>query len=320
MPNYPKTRPAVETMPATRNGVGPGELHPALVPAFDRLMRLHQEALPTIPKYERMRQAIAEVRRVDEAKDIKDKADALRAYARMRHDVELEMWLTEIKLRAIRRIGELSRDLEKFPGRPRKNNIAGAGKNYKASVLKKAGISTSAAHRAEKISDIPFQQFEALFTTARAERKVVTIEQLLLSVGTRQKVDRRARGLGWRHELEHSCAPDTTKPNKLQRLRAQIKKNLSVSQRFQLLLIMLADLSGETATARVTFIEKWYLKLLVRLIDQDAIEAVLERIFELPRERDRERYLENLVKEDDEPFLAVHPADDLRPFLNDRKQ
>jgi len=59
----------------------------------------------------------------------------------------------------------------------------------------------------------------------------------------------------------------------LQRLRTQIKKNLSVSQRFQLLLIMLADLSGETATARVTFIEKWYLKLLVRLIDQDAIEA-----------------------------------------------
>jgi hypothetical protein len=42
---------------------------------------------------------------------------------------------------------------------------------------------------------------------------------------------------------------------------------------------------------------------------------VLERIFELPRERDRQRYLENLVKEDDEPFLAVHPADNLEPLV-----
>ena len=57
MVNYPKKPP-----------VGADEVHPALMTAWDRLIELHREPLPTIPKYERMRQAIAEVRSVDEAK------------------------------------------------------------------------------------------------------------------------------------------------------------------------------------------------------------------------------------------------------------
>jgi hypothetical protein len=44
---------------------------------------------------------------VDEVKDIRDKAEAVRAYARQAKDDEMLQWATEIKIRAGRRTGEL---------------------------------------------------------------------------------------------------------------------------------------------------------------------------------------------------------------------
>jgi hypothetical protein len=51
-----------------------------------------------------------------EAAEIKDKAAALQAYARQREDRDLEVWMSEIKLRASVRIGELVRELETAQG------------------------------------------------------------------------------------------------------------------------------------------------------------------------------------------------------------
>jgi hypothetical protein len=99
------------------------EVHPSLASNWDRAKQIHQTPLPaTIPQYEQFRVQLANIHRIDEAADIKDKAEALRAYARIRHDTEAECQLAEIKLRAFRRIGELSRKLEKFPGRPGKKS------------------------------------------------------------------------------------------------------------------------------------------------------------------------------------------------------
>jgi hypothetical protein len=61
---------------------------------------------------------IAECARIDEAAEIKDKAAALAAYARQRDDTEKEVWTSEIRLRACRRIGEISISLEKVPPGP----------------------------------------------------------------------------------------------------------------------------------------------------------------------------------------------------------
>jgi len=65
--------------------------------------------------YNNFRRELAEASRVDEAKDIYDKSEALRVYCHQIKDVDAEAQLAEIKIRARARIGELSAKLEKAP-------------------------------------------------------------------------------------------------------------------------------------------------------------------------------------------------------------
>jgi hypothetical protein len=110
--------------------------------------------------YEAAKQALAECTRVDECKDWADKAAALRSYARQRDDQTLLNLAQRIQLRAIRRIGELSKHLAIEQPRDESGRLASSGKTAKSAVLRCAGISTSAAHRAERLADIPNDEFE----------------------------------------------------------------------------------------------------------------------------------------------------------------
>src|SRR5262245_54136444 len=64
-----------------------------------------------LKKYNAARNALADARRIDEVKDIRDKAMALELYAYQARDGQLAADATEIKMRATRRVGELMSEL-----------------------------------------------------------------------------------------------------------------------------------------------------------------------------------------------------------------
>jgi len=74
--------------------------------------------VPAVPdvhliRYDAMRPAIAACHRVDEVKEIRDKSQALIAYAKQAKDKEMIAWVSEIKVRAERKAGELTREMPK---------------------------------------------------------------------------------------------------------------------------------------------------------------------------------------------------------------
>ena len=114
--------------------------------------------------FDQARQALAKAKTVDEVKEIRDKAEALRLYTRQAGEgLEMQNWCAEIKLRAERRAGELlrERDTDLHP--------------VSRERLLPEGISHIQSHRWQAIAELPDDAFEShIAKTKGAEKELTT--------------------------------------------------------------------------------------------------------------------------------------------------
>jgi len=128
-------------------------------------------------KYEAARQALAEAHRVDEAKDIRDKAVALAAYARQAQDRDMIAWATEIKIRAERRTGELL--LKTAEAEQRNTGGKPSSRNDGLPTLKKFKILPDQSSDWQKLAAIREAEFERRIKAASGDPSTMTTAKIL---------------------------------------------------------------------------------------------------------------------------------------------
>lgn len=118
--------------------------------------------------YKAAKTALAKVVKIDEAKDIRDKALAMQSYAKQAKDEEFFNYATEIRRRAERRMGQLMTELPKATGTrgqlTSRGVIGGLSEippiNGQPPSLKAQGIGKTLADRARKLAAMPEDEFE----------------------------------------------------------------------------------------------------------------------------------------------------------------
>ena len=139
-------------------------------------------------KWNKARQAIVEAKTVDEVKVIKDKAEAMRAYAKqVGESLEVQNDICEIKLRAERRMGEMLKEMPKSKGgeqhhkEPTGNIVSPV-----QPTLQDMGIEKHESARYQKIADLSEEKFEEIIKETKQEEKELT-EALMLK--TAKKIE-----------------------------------------------------------------------------------------------------------------------------------
>jgi len=133
-------------------------------------------------KWNQAKTAIAACETVDEVIHIKDKAEAMRAYAKqIGEGLEMQNSLAEIKLRAERRAGEILKESE-MRGRPKKGDTM--------SPLKEYGIQKKESSRWQSIANIPEPKFEEIIIETQQAQKELTETMMLKVEKELKKADR----------------------------------------------------------------------------------------------------------------------------------
>jgi protein gp37 len=119
--------------------------------------------MTTLVKYQAAKRALAQAVRVDEAKDIRDKAVAMKEYARQANDPQLIQWATEIKIRAERRTGQLLKETAATGQRQtqaRGGSTVSPRRDTVPPTLKDLGITRNQSSDWQKLAALPEKEFE----------------------------------------------------------------------------------------------------------------------------------------------------------------
>jgi hypothetical protein len=117
---------------------------------------------PLPATYEAAQRALAECQRIDECRDWANKAHALASYARQAKDDSLRLTAIRIQNRAIRRAGELLKQIEPSKGgRPSVKTRDHDHPSSRTAAAEQAGLSTGQRKTALRIASVPAAEFEA---------------------------------------------------------------------------------------------------------------------------------------------------------------
>lgn len=138
-----------------------------------------------LTKYDAARNALLVASTVDEVKDIRDKSEAMAAYARQAKDTELLKWATEIKVRAERRAGQMLSEMPKATGA--KGNPGGQGASVVRShdgtaqtpTLSDIGVTKNESSRWQKLAAVSDEQFESAVAAAKDVAGEVTTAAMM---------------------------------------------------------------------------------------------------------------------------------------------
>jgi len=152
-------------------------------------------ALVALPAYERCLAALAACRTTDEARNIRDRATAMRAYARQAKDRRLEADAYEIRLRAERRLGEMLIEQKATVGfnRGMAGTVLSGSKQEPLRdtrpTLAQAGVDKKLSMRAQRLAKMPKREFERLVAEDR---------EWIIAVGReRAPLDNLKGGVEW---------------------------------------------------------------------------------------------------------------------------
>lgn len=129
-----------------------------------------------LARVDRARQLLAEARTVDEVKDVRDKAEAIRQYSRTAGlTIDIQNYAAEIKIRAERKAGELLAEMPKQDGTPSDKLSPGVQQPPKLADI---GITRKQSSRFQEIAAIPEPVFEEVIaeTKAKAQEAIVKDE------------------------------------------------------------------------------------------------------------------------------------------------
>jgi len=149
--------------------------------------------------------ALEAAKNTDEAKEIRDKAEAMRAYARQARNKQLEIDAAEIRMRAERRLGEIIRAQKETVGlnpgvrMAGKDSLGGAVVEPPKPVptLADAGIDKKLSSRAQKMAAVPADKFEGMVSEWRGriekENERVTTNILKAGEKAQKREEKQAR-------------------------------------------------------------------------------------------------------------------------------
>ena len=117
-------------------------------------------------RYDAMVTAIQVCERVDEVKDIRDKAVALEAYAKQANNMEAERQCALIRVRAERKCGQMLRDNPKAvpSGNNQHGDVEVSTDTIHPKTLSELGISPDQSSTWQKLANVPDDEFEAAIT------------------------------------------------------------------------------------------------------------------------------------------------------------